>query len=288
MKIINSLRSIEYCKKGLPESPLRISKSVELLASEGYTFIEPRIAEVSEVLAAHNPVFVSDLKNGIFLNDEGETPNLDRIYDYSLLSAGGALTALDIALNGENSFSLMRPPGHHAGIKVMGFCYLNNAAIATMKAKALGVERVAVLDIDYHHGNGTQEILLCRPGIMHVDIHEENGWPNTGNSNSLNCLNFLVSKKCTEQNYLETLDDALNVISIFDLNLLIVSAGFDTYRKDPVGGLEGLNLTSYFEIGKKINNFAKESDIRVCSILEGGYNTDTLPFCISNYLSGFK
>lgn len=282
--IVNSEECMQYSKKQQAESPLRIKESLKLLKKEKFEFIKPRFPELKELYFAHSRRYLSELQMQTFPYDE-ECPKYPKIFYYATLAAGAALTALENSLNGNNSFSLMRPPGHHAASKVSGFCYLNNAAIATIAAQEKGIERVAVLDIDYHNGNGTQEILLGRRGIIHTDLHEENGWPGTGNSNNQNCFNFLIKKDSNEKIYLENLQLALGKIINFNPKLLIVSAGFDTYKKDPVGGL-GLEIESYKKIGSAINSTASELAIPICSVLEGGYS-NKLPECILSYLKGF-
>jgi acetoin utilization deacetylase AcuC-like enzyme len=276
---------MEYSAENQPESPLRISKSLEILKKTPFlNFIELRTAEEKEIELAHSKAYIEGIKNLSFPDDE-ECPKYPDLFYYASLSAGAALTALKNSMDGENSFSLMRPPGHHAASKPSGFCYFNNAAITALKARAEGYSRVAVLDIDYHHGNGTQEILLGKEGILHVDIHETRGWPGTGKIDNLNCLNFLVDKNSDEQIYLKTLEKALDDVRKFNPELIIVSAGFDTYKDDPVGGL-GLEVASYRKIGKAIDSLAREIETPVCSLLEGGYS-DKLAECIQSYLSGF-
>lgn len=283
MILITSEKCLEYSANGQAESPARVSETLNILKNRGYEFLEPRTATYEEIKLAHSTSYIEDIQNATF-PDDAECPKYPGIFNYASLAAGSALTALETTLNGENSFSLMRPPGHHAGIKPMGFCYFNNATIAALKAsKQLG--KVAMLDIDYHHGNGSQEILLGRNNILHVDIHEANGWPGTGNENSLNCLNFQVDKNCEEPEYMDKLTLALHEIKKFEPKLLVVSAGFDTCQGDPVGGLE-LNLKSYELIGFSIDTMARRLKIPVCSILEGGYS-DELPQCILSYIRGF-
>jgi acetoin utilization deacetylase AcuC-like enzyme len=281
--IISSEKCTEYSEKDHPESPRRIVESADLLKREGFKFVEAKPARIDDILKTHSADYVEKLKALDF--QEFETPNHENIYEYALLAAGAAIQATEYAMKGEPAFSLMRPPGHHAGNKVMGFCYLNNAAIAGFYAQSKGVKKVAVLDIDFHHGNGTQEILMGKEGFLHVDLHAYPAWPMSGLKSEQNCINILVGRN-SEQNYLVKLDKGIRIIQRFAPELLIVSAGFDTYDGDPVGSL-GLKVETFFDIGKKISGLCKSENIKSGSILEGGYSS-ALPECISNYLKGLE
>ncbi len=132
-----------------------------------------------QILRAHSPEHLARLK--IPEDFDADTPFYENITDYARASAAAALDALKAARNGENVFSLMRPPGHHATRdQAMGFCYLNNIAIAALEAVATGAKRVAVFDFDVHHGNGTEAILLNQPGVAFFSIHLYPFYPGTG------------------------------------------------------------------------------------------------------------
>jgi acetoin utilization deacetylase AcuC-like enzyme len=136
------------------EGPQRIKQAQEILHARGYEFVEPQSASEDDVLSIHDMEYVWNLKKGLV--EDSDTPAYDRIFDFARLSVGGALLASKIG-----GFSLMRPPGHHVGrygaalgVYTRGFCYLNNIAIAVKESK----KQTLILDIDGHHGNGTQEI----------------------------------------------------------------------------------------------------------------------------------
>lgn len=281
MIIIHSPKSSEYHKPGHPESPERIKNTRKVLLGK-YEFLEPQLATREDVLRAHSPVHIANIQAGNFYDKD--TPNLANMAHYAFLSAGAAIEAVKLATQ-TPTFSFMRPPGHHAcREKVMGFCYLNNAAIAGLYSLTIpGITKTAMLDIDNHHGNGTQEIVRGRKDILHVDLHKHPEWPGTGQTSEGNCLNYLMPHDTTPIKYLKTLDSALEKIKKFNPDMLIVSAGFDTFKEDPVGGLN-LEFETYKEIGEKI----KSLKLPTCSILEGGYNADALPFCILNYLQGIE
>jgi len=179
----------------------------------------------------------------------------------------------------------MRPPGHHAGRKgaalgvyTQGFCYLNNIAIAV---KSMG-KTALILDIDGHHGNGTQEIFQGDKKVVYVSLHRFPFYPGTGAYSTGNMLNFPLSADCGEKKYLDTLDRALRMIETSNFEVVAVSAGFDTH----LGDLASLGLieNSYREIGKRIAMLEKP----VFFVLEGGYISKQVGKDIDQLIKGYK
>ncbi|MFN3966935.1 MAG: histone deacetylase, partial [Endomicrobiia bacterium] len=163
-----------------------------------------------------------------------------------------------------------------------GFCYFNNIAIAVKYLLAnSSVDSVAILDIDCHHGNGTQDIFLGEDKILFVSLHQVPLYPGTGLTSEKNCLNFPLPPGTEEKIYLNTLEKALKEIENFKPNLIAVSAGFDTYKKDPITNMN-LEKISY----KKIAELISGLKIPRFAVLEGGYSSD-LPECIYNFILGF-
>lgn len=193
----------------------------------------------------------------------------------------------------------MRPPGHHAmREKSMGFCYLNNVAIAVLEAvvgqasclPASGrleacptIKRVAVFDFDVHHGNGTEDILLNREGVAYFSVHQFPAYPGTGEKNAgKNCFNYPVAPSAPRETYRATLARALDDLKNFRPDLIAVSAGFDAYARDPLA--DGTLLAEDFHwLGKEL----RASKIPFFSLLEGGYSRD-LPELIFAYLKGVE
>ena len=140
------------------------------------------------------------------------------------------------AVAGETAFSLMRPPGHHATrTRVMGFCYFNNIAIASARFLAdHPSKRIAIVDIDCHHGNGTEDFALGRDRIFYASLHQSPLYPGTGLESPMNCLNFPLPPFTEETPYLAALETACERIREFNPDILGVSAGFDTYEEDPL------------------------------------------------------
>lgn len=287
MYIVFSEKCLEYWEPGHPESPDRVYRAYKLLKEAGFSFIEAEPCSEEDLLLVHSREYVEKIKNEIFYDPD--TPNLPGIYEYARLAAGSAIKSMEIALEGEKTFSLMRPPGHHVGVNgralgapSLGFCYFNNIAVACKRALQK-VNRIAIIDIDCHHGNGTQEIFFGSPRVLFVSLHRYGGvYPGTGERSLKNCLNYPFTYSVGDKEYIKTLSSALREIENFDPDLIAVSAGFDTYVYDPICSL-GLSMESYTVIGHMIAGLNRN----IFAVLEGGYGKD-LPRCILNFLNGLK
>jgi acetoin utilization deacetylase AcuC-like enzyme len=213
-------------------------------------------------------------------------------YKAALASANCALSAAEAIANGERSaFGLCRPPGHHAGKDYAGgYCFINNAAVAANWLSSKG--RVALLDVDYHCGNGTQDIFYERDDVLTISIHADPHYeyPNymghtdeqgTGKGLGFH-RNFPLPKGTDDDQYLQTLDEALNRIGNFKPDYLVISAGMDIYADDPLGTIK-ISTTGIAEIGKRIASLNLQSVI----VMEGGYNNDALGRNIVAFLSAF-
>jgi acetoin utilization deacetylase AcuC-like enzyme len=260
------------------EGPQRVKVAHEILKEKGYNFLEPDSASEEDLLKVHEAEYIWNLKKGLV--EDSDTPAYDNIYEYARLSAGGAILAAKV-----NGFSIMRPPGHHAGrsgaalgVYTRGFCYLNNIAIAV---KALN-KPTLILDVDGHHGNGTQEIFQGDEKVVYVSLHRYPHYPGTGAYSEGNCLNFPLPADCGEQRYLETLDEALGMVDVGRFEVVAVSVGFDTH----LGDLASLGLTekSYRKIGERIAALKKPA----LFTLEGGYVGEKNGNDIDQLLRGYE
>jgi len=276
-KIVFSEKCLNYGGWHI-EGPQRVKMAHEILKEKKYAFLEPTPASEEDLLKVHDAEYIWNLKKGLV--EDADTPAYDNIFEHARLSAGGALLAAKI-----NGFSLMRPPGHHAGrsgaalgVYTRGFCYLNNVAVAV---KALG-KPALILDVDGHHGNGTQEIFQGDEKAVYVSLHRYPHYPGTGTHSEGNCLNFPLLADCGEQRYLETLDKALGMVDVGRFEVVAVSVGFDTH----LGDLASLGLTesSYKEIGKRIGALRKPTFF----VLEGGYMGEKNGRDIDQLLSGYE
>jgi acetoin utilization deacetylase AcuC-like enzyme len=209
-------------------------------------------------------------------------------------AADTALSALDAVLGGERAaFALTRPPGHHAGADYCGgYSYLNHAAIAAEAALAAGRTRIAILDVDYHHGNGTQDIFYARADVVYASIHADPvmDYPyywghadETGSSDGEGTnLNLPLPRGTDGAAYRPALDQALDWIARFDAELLIVSYGADTYAGDPISHF-ALETRDYRPMGQAIAALGLPTLI----VMEGGYAVDALGANVAAFLDGF-
>jgi acetoin utilization deacetylase AcuC-like enzyme len=275
-KIIFSEKCLEYGSWHI-ESPRRVKIAYEILKEKGYEFLEPQPAKEEDLLKVHEPEYLQMLKRGA--TEDVDTPAYENIYEYARLSAGGAILAAKT-----NGFSLMRPPGHHAGkygaalgAYTKGFCYINNIAVAVKHLD----KPTLILDIDGHHGNGTQEIFLGDERVVFISLHRYPHYPGTGYYSEANCLNFPLSADCGEEVYLKTLREALEKVDMRKIEVIAVSAGFDAFS----GDLASLGLTekSYGEIGRIIAALGKPAFF----VLEGGYVGENIGKAVDALLQNF-
>ena len=283
LKILSTPKAGFYDVSGHPEQPARVLRSLEYLKTilPATVFSEPSPAPIEKIQAVHGIGLVSLVQaEGYF---DPDTPGGPGIYASSLLSAGAALQAAEESLKGTPTFSLMRPPGHHATPQqAMGFCYFNSMAVAIQDILKQGkAKRIAVLDLDCHHGNGTEDFCLGKEGFMYVSLHQFPAYPGTGRQSKGNCVNYPLAPGTKEGEYFQALDGALKKIRDFKPDLVGVSMGFDTYEKDPLTQF-GLTMKDYRKIGMVL----KSLNIPVFSLLEGGYHDD-LPLLVEEFLTGW-
>lgn len=285
MRVITDERCGGYSHPGHPERPERIITTWEKLRGQSelpIAWSQPGPAENAAILRAHMPEHLARLIRPEDFDDD--TPYFPGVLDYARASVGAALAALKAARAGETAFSLMRPPGHHATRnRAMGFCYLNNVAIAALEALATGAKRVGVFDFDVHHGNGTESILLNTAGAAFFSVHQFPCYPGTGTRNlGNNCYNYPVLPQTLRGEYRLVLTSALECLQAFKPDLVAVSAGFDAYSNDPLaqGALEA---EDFHWLGQSLRNLG----VPLFSVLEGGYSAE-LPELILAYLKGME
>lgn len=278
MKVVYSERCQDFGSPGHPERPERV-RSIAQLIHDDYEFLSPEPATDELILAAHSARLLTAVSTGAF--SDPDTPAYESIFDLALLSAGAAVKSAELALDGATAFSLMRPPGHHAGRDFLGgFCYFNNIAIAALEALKR-VARVAIIDFDCHHGNGTQDVFRGNDRVLYVSLHESPLFPGTGLATVDNCLNYPLPPGTDETAYLPVFDEALERVSEFEPALIAISAGFDSHRADPLTTMR-LETASFGKIGSRIVALDKPT----FSVLEGGYSGE-LADSVRTYLREF-
>jgi acetoin utilization deacetylase AcuC-like enzyme len=283
------------------EAPLRAVHSEDYLAFLWSAFNDWRAAGrpgdaagYAWPVARRRPLTLEriDAKLGLYSFD-ATSPIAEGTWDAVYWSAQTALTALDAVLGGERSaFAFCRPPGHHCGADYLGgYCYLNNAAIAAEAAVAAG-RRVAILDLDYHHGNGTQDIFYERGDVPVVSIHAD---PRTdypffwghadetgeGEGEGAN-LNLPLPRGTTAEEYLPVLDRALERVAGHRPDLLVLSFGADTYEADPISHFR-ISTADYATLARRVASLGVPTLI----VMEGGYAVDRLGANVAEFLSGF-
>ena len=268
MQIIHSPKCLEYEFENHPESPERVRLAAEYLRQRRYTFAEAGECTEEDLLRVHTREHVDRIRWGSFF--ELDTPAAQYMYSYARLAVGAAIAAAESV-----SFSLMRPPGHHAGRDFNGgFSYFNNMAAAVAK---LG-RKTLIVDIDGHHGNGTQDIFFKDERVHYCSLHGT-GFPGTGLTSGSGYFNNPFFGRVGDRSYLENLEALL--ASVPESELVAVSAGFDAFADDPVASL-GLSRDCFRQIGQRIASLQRPT---FC-VLEGGYNAEELGPNIHSFLQG--
>ncbi|MEM0023728.1 MAG: histone deacetylase family protein [Thermofilum sp.] len=288
-----------------PERPDRLLLALEAVERSGISIelVEPRSGSVEDLHRVHEPDYVARIAryvgSGVSLIDSDTylSPGTMRA---ALAAAGASLQAAELAARGEGAFALVRPPGHHAskrgramGAPTQGFCVFNNAALAVARLLELGLRRVAVVDFDAHHGNGTQEIFYSDPCVLHIDLHEDPTtlYPGTGfpvdvgeGEGEGTKVNVVLPPGSSDDVYALAIEEiVIPLLGEFKPETLVFSAGFDAFDGD---GLTHLKAGE--RAFQRLGEVAREIGAKgVAAILEGGYS-EGLEFGLPAFLRALE
>ena len=256
-------------------------------------FLLPEPAPREALEAVHDRSYLDHLRalsggGGGYL--DGHTATSVHSWEAVVLASGAAVSAVESAMGGTPSFAIVRPPGHHAGAGyAMGFCLLNHAAVAAAHALSLGARKVAVLDWDLHHGNGTQDIFYGRRDVLYLSVHRSPFYPGTGRLDEVGqgegrglTANVPLPARSGADRYAAAFAGVLlPVMREYEPEVVIVSAGYDAHRDDPLGGM-ALDENFFGEAATAVAALTRE--IPGCAppalVLEGGYNLAALAGCV--------
>ncbi len=278
-----------------PETPSRLRVIMRelnksgILENENCSLVEPEIASINDLELVHDIDHIPRIKQfcrrGGGLLDTRDTMVSPESYDVALLAVGGTVKAVDLVMARKyrNAFAFVRPPGHHAGpYYAMGFCVFNNVAVAAAHLlEKFSLDRVLILDIDAHHGNGTQEIFYKSNKILYVSLHEDpSEFPLTGFADEVGedeglgyTVNVPLPYGTDDRIYLKAFNQiAAPIINQYKPQFILVSTGFDAHYTDPVGNLT-LSVLSYTKIFDQVLESASQfCQGRLVAVLEGGYS----------------
>jgi len=290
---------LEHDTGAHPENPQRMVATMALLEECGLLArlrrIPARDASAGELALVHDPRYVAAVHRAA---QEGggwvdpDTLITPRSYDVAARVVGGTLAALDAVMTGDvaSTFCLVRPPGHHASpVQAMGFCLFNHIAVAAEYARrTYGLERVAIVDYDVHHGNGTQDAFYDDPGVLYVSTHEYPFYPGTGRADETGAgagrgfnVNIPMPHGAGDESHRRAFAEvAMPVLRRYRPQIILVSAGYDAHFADEIA-LQQLSVDGYGALVSMVKDAADElCGGRAVFALEGGYHLVALPWCV--------
>ncbi|MDP4115131.1 MAG: histone deacetylase [Bacteroidota bacterium] len=287
------------------ENPERLKSIFDGISKAGLfddiKLYKPVMARKEQILLVHTSKHYNHIKeainSGITLLDP-DTFIISKSWLVSKLAAGSVITAVDMIKQNIHNyiFCLVRPPGHHAESGMaMGFCIFNNAALGAAHAVSkYGFKRVAIIDWDVHHGNGTQEIFYKRNDVLVINIHQFPLFPGTGKEDEIGVeegegfnINYPLPAGTTGKTYIDIFENKIiKKLEDYRPELIIISAGFDAHKNDPLAQMK-LSAKDFGTLTRIVVGYAKENDLPLISVLEGGYNLTYTPNSVVEHLKEF-
>jgi acetoin utilization deacetylase AcuC-like enzyme len=297
--ITSSFFDAHVTPPGHPERPERAAVFDEVArawSAKGGRVAPPRAVTRDELLRVHSAHHVDVIaatagRPGQML--DADTFTSPDSYAVALLAAGAAVQAVEHTLDtGETSFALVRPPGHHAERDTpMGFCLFNNVAVAAAAAIARGLSRVAVVDVDVHHGNGTQWIFYDDPRVFYMSTHQFPFYPGTGAADEIGTgagrgftLNIPLAAGARDADYEQAYRDIAEALHGYAPQLILVSAGYDAHADDPLASMR-VSTEGYATIIAILAQSAARAGCPIALVTEGGYDLDALRACLEATLT---
>jgi acetoin utilization deacetylase AcuC-like enzyme len=289
---------------GHPECAARLSETMKFLQIQAWfnslISIESTTADLVNILSVHDAAYIKRAeevcRSGNSYLDSMDVGVCTESYDIALLAAGSAIQLADNVVNESinNAFALLRPPGHHAeNAMALGFCLFNNIAILSRYLQNThGLDKIAIIDWDVHHGNGTQHLFEDDPSVLYISTHQYPFYPGTGSYSETGIgkgsgatLNCPMSAGATDADYeLAFTQQILPKIDEFKPEFILISAGFDAHQADPLAEIN-LSTESFGWMTERIMEKADQyCNNRIISLLEGGYNLNALPKCVGKHL----
>ena len=281
---------------GHPERPER-AEAMQAVAmrwsSAGGRILTPRSATDEELLRVHDAAYIESVKStrGRATMLDPDTFTSPETEEVARMAAGAVVVAVDHVLDGatrSRAMVLVRPPGHHAEAdRAMGFCFYNSIAVGAAAARVRGLERVAIVDYDVHHGNGTQAMFYGDPSVLFISSHQYPFYPGTGAATEIGdeagrgyTVNFPMEAGAADADFDLVYEEAvIPVLEAFRPQLLLVSAGFDAHERDPLGGMR-MTSSGFANLTTRLVAAADRlCDGRVVFATEGGYDTSALADC---------
>lgn len=302
---IQDVRFLEHdTGPGHPECSARLSETLKYLGTQDWfnslVQIDAGKTELGNILTVHDASYIRRAeevcRSGHSHLDSMDVSVCTESFDIALLAAGSSIRLADEVINHtvDNAFALLRPPGHHAeNAMAMGFCLFNNIAVLTRYLQnRYGLDKIAIVDWDVHHGNGTQHLFEEDPSVLYISTHQYPFYPGTGHFSETGIgkgkgatLNCPMSMGADDLDYEEVFSQKISPkLDLFKPEFILISAGFDAHQADPLANIN-LSTDAFGWMTERIMEKANQHcDNRIISLLEGGYNLNVLPKCIGKHL----